>query len=74
MTLTSIPVLKINNSRQQIVTVKMLSSLLFSSPLSSHYGRQLSTSPMLQVSHSVLGRTNVLTAEIKRETEIADTK
>lgn len=44
--------------------------LLFPGPLSSHQGRQLSTSPMLQVSHAVFVRTNILTAEIKRESEI----
>lgn len=74
MTLTSIPVVKINNSLQQIITVKMLLNLLFSSPLSSHCGRQLSTSPMLQVSHSVFGRTNIVTAEIKKESEITVVK
>lgn len=30
-----------------------------------------STSPVLQVSHSVFGWTNILTAEIKKESEIA---
>lgn len=49
----------------------MLSNLLFPGPLSSHYGRQLSTSPMLQVSHAVFVRTNILTAEIKKESEIS---
>lgn len=49
----------------------MLWSLLFSGPLLSPYLGQLSASPVLQVSHYVFGRTNMLTAEIKTESEIA---
>lgn len=47
---------------------------LFSGPSSSHCGRQLSTSPMLQVRHSVFGRANILAAEMKKESKITVVK